>query len=586
MSTGSRFASPLFVLATVSLSVATPRIASAAWPPFGRAISTAVGDQLAPAIASDGAQGAIISWVDFRGTPVNLFARRVLASGELDPTWPADGRALRTNPLALGTESENPGPPGIVPDGSGGAFVVWEDSRSSLTAPDIFVQHVLASGAVDAAWPANGLAVSATEGIQDFPSLISDGAGGAFVTWMDGRPGTTVVDIYAQHVLVSGRVDPTWPVNGAAVSTAGGPQTSPTIVGDGSGGAIITWSDGRNATTSFDIYAQHLLLSGVVDPSWPVNGLAVSTASQGQFEPKIVSDGSHGAVITWYDNQNGSNRVFVHRVLAAGVVDPAWPVNGRAVSVGTEGQDFPRLISDGAGGAIVAWEERVGGVFGVLAEWAQHIKATGVVDPVWPVGGRVLGRPQRDQGNAVIGSDGAGGAIVAWQEGSAIKAGHVLASGTLDSVYSDSGRVVCDIPPSPRGSPALLAGGAGGAIVAWEDYRSGGADIYAKQVLEPVTGVPGTPGLEFAFDPPGPNPALSATTLRFSLSRDATVRLALYDASGRRVRELISGTQPAGAHAIGWDFRDAHGESIGAGVYFARLDVGARSLTRKVIHLR
>lgn len=585
MPTGSRFPSPLFVLAAVSLSVATPQIASASWPPFGRAISTATGDQLAPSIASDGAGGAIIAWVDFRGTPVNLFARHVLVSGELDPAWPADGRALRTNPLALGTESENPGPPGIVPDGSGGAIVIWEDSRSSLTAPDIFAQHVLASGAVDVAWPANGLAVSAIQGIQDFPSLISDGAGGAIVTWMDGRLGTSVVDIYAQHVLPSGHTDPSWPTNGAAITTAGGPQTSPTIVGDGSGGAIITWSDGRNATSSFDIYAHHLLHSGVVDPTWPVNGLAVSTAPQGQFEPKIVPDGAHGAVITWYDNQNGSNRVFVHRVLASGVVDPAWPVNGRAVSAGTESQDFPRLVPDGSGGAIVAWQERVGGVFGVLAAWAQHIRSTGVVDPAWPVGGRVVGRPERDQGNAVIAPDGVGGAILAWQEGSAIKAGHVLASGALDPAYSDSGRVVCDIPPSPRGSPALVPN-AGGAIVAWEDYRSGGADIYAKQALQPVTGVPGGPGLEFAFDPPGPNPALLATTLRFSLSRDADVRLAIYDASGRRVRELISGTQPAGAHAIGWDFRDAHGGSIGAGIYFARLDVGARSLTRKVIHMR
>ena len=85
MPTGSRFVSPLFVLAVVSLSVATPRIASASWPPFGRPISTAVGDQLAPSITTDGAGGAIITWVDFRSTPVNLFARRILASGELDP---------------------------------------------------------------------------------------------------------------------------------------------------------------------------------------------------------------------------------------------------------------------------------------------------------------------------------------------------------------------------------------------------------------------------------------------------------------------------------------------------------------------
>ena len=59
-----------------------------------------------------------------------------------------------------------------------------------------------------------------------------------------------------------------WPVvNGVAICTALNDQDNPVIVSDGAGGAIITWDDYRSTTgdTSLgsDIYAQWVNSSGI-----------------------------------------------------------------------------------------------------------------------------------------------------------------------------------------------------------------------------------------------------------------------------------------------------------------------------------
>jgi len=467
------------ILAVTALSLVS-HAASAAWPQFGRAISVAPNAQTHEAIASDGRGGAIITWQDFRELPVEIFAQHVDAFGIVDPAWPVDGEALLNDPKALPNAADGRASPLIVPDGAGGAIVAWEDNRSSVTETDIFAQHVLASGLVDDAWPLNGRALCVIEGLQHIGGIVPDGAGGAIVTWTDGRPGVSVTDVFAQHVLGSGVVDARWPANGLAVGAAPGTQEFPAIVEDGSGGAIITWDDQRGDPSGFDIYAQHVLSSGVVDPAWPVNGRALCTAAGDQGHPTITRDGANGAVVAWSDSRIVStSHIFAEHVLGSGTVDPAWPTNGRAVSNAAVTETRPRITSDGAGGAIVSWQ----GFTVQLNIFAQHVKATGIVDPVWPAGGRALTNANRQQSNAEIVSDAAGGATVAWQDGEDILAQHVLASGTFDPRFSVTGRAVSNLPSQELG-PALVAAGAGGAIVAWIDGRSGvGSDIFALQVL-------------------------------------------------------------------------------------------------------
>ena len=114
---------------------------------------TASASQTHSVVTTDGARGAIVAWQDLRFSRVNIFAQHVLASGEVDAAWPNDGRALLSDPLAMAGAEGGQSSPVIVADGAGGAIVAWLDQRSSVSDVDIFAQHVLASGVVDPPGP-------------------------------------------------------------------------------------------------------------------------------------------------------------------------------------------------------------------------------------------------------------------------------------------------------------------------------------------------------------------------------------------------------------------------------------------------
>src|SRR5436189_186004 len=77
----------------------------------------------------------------------------------------------------------------------------------------------------------------------------------------------------------------------------------------------------------------------------------------------------------------------------------------------------------------------------------------------------------RQRTPATIVADGAGGAVVAWQDSIHLVAQHVLASGTFDPLYPDTGRALCTLS-SEQVDPALVATGGAGAIAAWMDSRN------------------------------------------------------------------------------------------------------------------
>ena len=107
----------------------------------------------------------------------------------------------------------------------------------------------------------NGTVICNAIGSQRNPRICYDGAGGAIITWYDNRDvAVTCVDIYAQKI--NSRGDTLWKSNGTVISNAEDEQSSPMICNDGTGGAIIMWSDNRDAAvTGVDIYAQKIKLS-------------------------------------------------------------------------------------------------------------------------------------------------------------------------------------------------------------------------------------------------------------------------------------------------------------------------------------
>jgi len=499
----------------------------------------------------------------------------------LDPNWQPDGVAVSNTTFEQMW-------PSMIADGAGGAFVVWSDVHNGLST-DIFAQHVLGSGALDPAFPADGYAVCSVISHQNMPVLVSDLAGGAIIAWQDHRADPA---IYAQRLLASGVADPAWPPNGRLLCIGPSYRGTPQIVEDGTGGAIVMWYDSRG--TDSDLYAQRVLGSGVVAPGWTVNGIAVCTAPGFSESAVLISDGTGGALAAWHDPRSGASNsdIYAQHILSGGAADPSWPANGRALCTAPGRQRNPRCVTDGSGGALVVWEDERSDAPDL---YAQRVLANGLFDAAWPVNGlAVAAKPGFQQYSSVV-ADGAGGAVVAWYDSRSsdtnIYATRFTATGAIAPVWGDGGLALSTAPNSQQLPSSVLAGD-GGVIVVWGDGRVGQEfDIYAQRVslagqLGTVSVPQADPGPAAVLSAPQPNPSSGAVSFRVTLPREGQVDLAIYEPGGRRVRSLLRGSRSAGEFTQLWDGRSDAGTDVRPGLYFARLENSGITRVTRVVRLR
>lgn len=91
--------------------------------------------------------------------------------------------------------------------------------------------------------------------------------------------------------------------------------------------------------------------------------------------------------------------------------------------------------------------------------------------------------------------------------------------------------------------------------------------------------------LEFA--PVRPLPARGPVTFAWALGQPERVTISITDVSGREVARPVDGASfSAGFHSVTWNGASASGLRAAPGVYFARLDAGARRAVRRVILMR
>jgi hypothetical protein len=379
----------------------------------------------------------------------------VIAAPSLWAYWVQDG-------VRLCTPASSQNFPVGISDGAGGAIFVWETSVGQ----DIYAQRVSASGAV--LWALGGVPVCISADSQIWPFLVSDGAGGVIVTWLDRRSGT--FDIYAQRINALGSVQ--WTANGVAICTESHAQDGARIASDGAGGAIIFWRDARGVDA--DIYAQRVNASGAAQ--WTANGLAVCAAGGEQSVHACASDGAGGAIVTWLDYRNALQKVYAQRINGSG--SALWAANGIAVCPTGGTQSGITILPDDAGGAILAWHDVRGANRGI---YTQRLNASGALQ--WTSDGVALVVQTTSQTNKTMCSDGANGAIVAWMDlrGGVydIYAQRINASGATQ--WTANGLAVCTAG-GEQWSPQLAPDGAGGAFIFWGDGRGTTYDVYGQRV--------------------------------------------------------------------------------------------------------
>jgi len=190
----------------------------------------------------------------------------------------------------------------------------------------------------------------------------------------------------------------------------------------------------------------------------------------------MTTDGVGGAIIAWYDQRtSGRTDIYAQRVDADG--NTLWAADGDTICTTPYRQQYHTIVSDGAGGAIVVWNERFGSISDVHA---QRIDGNG--DPLWTNEGVVVCSAAEDQDAIRAVPDGSGGVIAAWEDKrnssfEDIYAQRITANGT--ALWTADGIAVCTANQVQE-YVALTTTGSGETIFAWEDARDANYDIYAS----------------------------------------------------------------------------------------------------------
>ncbi len=83
-----------------------------------------------------------------------------------------------------------------------------------------------------------------------------------------------------------------------------------------------------------------------------------------------------------------------------------------------------------------------------------------------------------------------------------------------------------------------------------------------------------------------PNPFNPETRIEYSVPKQATVTLEVYNTIGQKVRTLVNRTVQAGNHAVTWNGRDDAGRMVSSGVYFYKLSSGTTQITKRMTFLQ
>ena len=83
-----------------------------------------------------------------------------------------------------------------------------------------------------------------------------------------------------------------------------------------------------------------------------------------------------------------------------------------------------------------------------------------------------------------------------------------------------------------------------------------------------------------------PNPFNPSTVIRYDVSEETDVFLAVYNLIGQTVRTLVDERRPPGSHSVRWDGRDESGRPAASGIYLYRVSIGSFKSARKLLLLK
>jgi len=343
--------------------------------------------------------------------------------------------------------------PFIVSDGQGGAFVTWLDYRQENSS--VYVTRLDPAGQV--MWGIEGMPAALSEASQTSYRISSDGFGGILLIWREGYN-----SIFVQRMnAIGGRQ---WTDNGRSVKIVGEMFHSLNISGDLKTGIIgaIQWYYP-------DYYLQINRFNGSGTPTWGSTGKTIRTNYLNS--PQIVTYNDGTVLVGWL----AKSGIYAQKYAADGQV--LWDSTGVLVAEQANQPWYFQLIDDGFGGAIINWS-----LLSLIStdayHYVQRINASGEV--LWESPGVLYSRDWGfDPGAVLINKNG--GCYLLWKAGAEVVTQRIDPDGNLG--WTSTGNLVSNTNTWLPESPRMVADGANGVIIAWIDsvgYDS--MNIYAQRL--------------------------------------------------------------------------------------------------------
>jgi hypothetical protein len=516
------------------------------------------------AATSDG--GCYISWFDNRSGSYAVYLQRLNAQGVKQ--FAADGLLISSNPQSSSLVDYD-----LIADDSNNAVIVFTDTRNgSVINP--FAYKINPAGSF--MWGANGISLTDSAGVfQANPRVTQTSDGSYVVAWVWSSTPNKV----AMQKLNNAGVKQ-W--NGGnpvriASSISNESFTFPALVRSDNGSVIMLWS-GYTGTfivaANYKLYTQKFSSSGTGQWTLPQDTIYNGGNVPGTYVPRLVSDGNNGALYAWHDDRSSSNlrTAYVQRVNSAGVKQ--FPPNGSAGSIAAGLNKFDPAVAfnPATNETYMFWRETnsLQSQIGVLG---QKFSANGTRQ--WGDNGMVYKPLDQNSLSSLNAYVYGGSAYVYYNE--------ILFGGTncLVKAFKVNGStgsmtwglLTASSAPSEKIRLASAISSFGHSMLSWTDRRNDGGGIYAQNI-DKDGNMGGPNGIQNSGVTPAgykleqnyPNPFNPSTNLEFKIADAGSVKLTVYDMTGKEVQTLLNGNLNAGTYNISFD-----GSKLSSGVYYYEL---------------
>lgn len=298
-----------------------------------------------------------------------------------------------------------------------------------------------------------------------------------------------------------------------------------------------------------------------------------------------MPDGAGGAILAWDDGRTTATDIYAQHLSAAG--GAMWAANGIAVCNADTIQSGVQLRALADGGVIAAWRDYRH--LPATSIYAQRVAGDGSF--AWAGNGMLVCANAPAMERFAVAAGLGDSTFVAWN--TLVSVGADVFAQKIDGAgvrqWGEYGVTVCR-GPSDQTNCAAAGDGAGGLLVCYRDRRSANdPNLYANH-LGPDGSLGGGPTVSVPWVAPvshmvlrsAPNPASGRQTLSFDRPLAAGARIEVLDVLGRRCR---SQALPSGAIAWTWDGRDDAGLRVPAGVYHVRVAGAGRVAIGRIVRL-